>query len=469
PPPTAVPQPLPVPPVAPPAPPPAPVYDGPFGVREAERLLWRGGFGPRPGEARALADLGLAGAVAHLTRPAGTAALHGPEPVAGGAPLAPADVHGHDHVWWLDRMVRSDQPLVERMALIWHDWFATSNADVNRADLMLAQNELFRRRALGSFRELVHDVTVDPAMLVWLNGIDNRRGRPNENYARELMELFTLGADRGAYTEADVRELARALTGWRATWDATTERLGDFRFDPTRFDATTKTLWAGTGHQRAGAFGWREAGDLCLENPYHRSFLVTKLWSSFVPTPADAGTQAWLEHLYLSGGFAVRPVVEAILLHPDLHRGPVLVKSPAVFAAGLLRGSGGTITTASWYSRGERAGQRLFQPPNVSGWNDAAWLDTSTFLGRWELVVQALDGRALTGAAMGPDTESPEAALAAAVAFWGEPSLSDATRSALLAFAAQPPPTDASTADWRAQRVNALRHLVAMSPDLQVS
>ncbi len=162
-------------------------------------------------------------------------------------------------------------------------------------------------------------------------------------------------------------------------------------------------------------------------------------------------------------------MVEAILLHPDLHAGPVLVKPPSVVAAGLLRGSAGRITTANWYWRCERAGQRLFHPPNVAGWNDRAWLDTSRFLGRWELVLQALEGRALTGAALGPTTETPEEAVAAAVPFWVEPTIGEATRAALLAFAAQPPPTDAGTADWRAQRLNALRHLVAISPDLQVS
>src|SRR3712207_4478634 len=171
------------------------------------------------------------------------------------------------------------------------------------------------RHALGSFEQLTLDFTTDGAMLIFLNGTENRRGRPNENYARELMELFTLGADRGAYTEADVRELARALTGWRATWtDAA--GLHDFRFDPNRHDATSKTLWAGTPHERTGAFDWQAAVRLCLEHPLHRSFFVRKLWSYFVPTAPDAETQASLEALYVNGGYQVRPVVEAILLHP---------------------------------------------------------------------------------------------------------------------------------------------------------
>ena len=140
-----------------------------------------------------------------------------------GRPLAPFDAWGHDHVWWLDRMVRTSRPLVERMALVWHDWFATSNSAVGSQRLMLNQNELFRTQALGSFHELLLDVTKDPAMLLWLNGSDNSKDSPNENYAREMMELFTLGADRG-YGEADVRQQARALTGFRNGWSRTAGR-----------------------------------------------------------------------------------------------------------------------------------------------------------------------------------------------------------------------------------------------------
>ena len=189
-----------------------PVYTGPFGRREAERLLWRAGFGPAPGQAKDLASRGIFGAVGALTRPEGGTVLSGPAPVDDeGDALAPFDSWGHDHLYWLDRMVRTNQPLRERMALIWHDWFATSLAGVDSQKLMISQYKLFRSSFLGSFKQLLKNVTIDPAMLLWLNGIENTRWDPNENYAREVMELFTLGADRGAYSEADVRELARAL------------------------------------------------------------------------------------------------------------------------------------------------------------------------------------------------------------------------------------------------------------------
>ncbi len=132
-------------------------------------------------------------------------------------------------------MVRSDQPLVERMALVFHDWFATSRAGVSKQQQMIDQSNLFRGACFGSFLDLFKAVTIDPAMLQWLNGNENTKNSPNENYGREMMELFSLGADRGAYTEDDIREQARALTGWRNDWS---NELGayNFRFDPKRHD-----------------------------------------------------------------------------------------------------------------------------------------------------------------------------------------------------------------------------------------
>lgn len=364
-------------------------------------------------------------------------------------------------------MLRTDQPLVERMTLIWHDWFATTNNDVGNQRLMMGQNATIRAGALGSFLDLATAITRDPAMLAFLNGIDNHKWKPNENYARELMELFTLGADRGAYTEADVRELARALTGWRADWN---DDLGlhNFRFDGTRHDTGTKTLWAGTAHQRSGKFGWQDAVKLCLEHPAHRSFFVRKLWSAFVPTPPDAETQAALEGLYWNSGFQIRPVVEAILLHPDLYEGAPLVKPPVVYATGLLKLRGRWITDDSWSWRGAQAGQQMFYPPNVSGWNDQAWLDTATLRGRWYVVYAVLDDEWIDPWNSGySKTETPEQAVASARAFWDDPALTPETVAELHRMAADLPVLqhDWEQGPYRAMRQNALRHLIACSPD----
>ncbi len=444
------------------------IYGGPFGARQAERLLWRAGFGPSPGHAQQLAALGLHGAVRALTRPVGAATFTGAAPHDGeGGELFPEDAWGHDHLWWLDRMVRTNQPLIERMTLIWHDWFATSSDAVDQRH-MIGQNNTFRRDALGSFHTLLRDMTTDPAMILWLNQNENSRWNPNENYAREVMELFTLGADRGAYTEDDVRELARSLTGWTNSWSAE-QGTYDFRFVANRHDGNSKTVF---GH--SGNWDWEDACRLCVEHPLHSSFLVEKLWSYFIPTPPSTSDRQKLEQAYRSSGYQVRPLVEAILLHPDLHSGPRMVKPPVVALAGMLRALRRPIDTDAWGWLCEGTGQRLFRPPNVAGWDDDRWLDTSTLRARWELTGYAVGDREHQGAEMDgyDDTETPEQAVRTARDFWGDPLLTAETIAALTAFATTCLP--ASMSAWqrhtyRAIRQNALRVLVGSCPDMQTS
>ena len=444
--------------------PPVPVFGGEFGVREAERLLWRAGFGPRPGDADVLAARGLRGAVLSLTRP-GAEHLEGPAPSVDGGSLAPDDTWGHDHLWWLDRMIRSSRQLVERMTLNWHDWFATSRAGVDSGGLMRKQNELLRRNALGSFRTILTEITRDPAMLIWLDGSENSKWSPNENYAREMMELFTLGANRG-YRERDVREQARALTGFRNDWS---DGVGphSFRYDRELHDSGRKKVFG-----RAGAYDWRDSVRLCLTHRKHPSFVAAKLWSYFIPGEPDAATAGALAELYVRGRYAVRPLVEALLMHPRFYEGPRMVKPPAVYIAGLLRATGqGIAKDWSWISY--ITGQMLFHPPNVAGWDESRWLDTATFRGRWVAA-----NHALAATALDPDpdetvydtAETPETAVAKALQFWGNPAVTPATRAALLRFAGE---ADAlADARWKRRtypiiRQNALRILVASSPDLQ--
>ena len=441
------------------------IYTGAFGAEQAERLLWRAGFGPRPGEAQALAAKGMDGAVSSLTRP-GREQLVGPGPTDDkGHRLAPYDAWGHDHCWWLDRMVRTSTPLVERMTLVWHDWFATSNEGVGSQRLMLDQNQLFRTNALGNFSKLLTSVTHDPAMLLWLNGTENRKDAPNENYAREMMELFTLGADRRAYSERDVREQARSLTGWDNRWS---KRRGDFNFhfDTSQHDDGTKVVFG-----KRGDFSWADACTACVSHRLHPSFFVTKLWSYFVPTPPDGATLAGLEALY--AGREVQPVVDAILRHPDLYEGERMVKPPVVHVAGLLRRIGARIDTTDWAWIGQIAGQQLFYPPNVGGWDDTRWLDTATFRGRWTAVTRILEHRALNPHHP-PKNEpgDPNALVDRALAFWDNPALTDSTRRVLLAFATGAMAT--AKADWERHAYpvlieNALRQLIAVSPDLQTA
>jgi uncharacterized protein (DUF1800 family) len=335
---------------------------------------------------------------------------------------------------------------------------------------MIDQNELFRRNALGSFKDLLTGVTQDPAMLLWLNGIENRKGAPNENYARELMELFTLGTNRGAYTEDDVRQLALALTGWTATW-VDPSGWENFRYLDTRHDHRTKTVFG-----KSGDFDSQAALKLVLENDFHASFFATKLWSYFVPTPPDAQTQAALQQLYLDSGYGIRPVVEAILMHPDFHEGAAMVKPPVVYTAGLLRSLDRAIAEGDWVWLCDQAGQLLFNPPNVSGWDDSAWLDTSAWRGRFEIAVYALNQTGNWAGSVDPwhgaysKTEDAETAVTRAIDFLNNPTVTPATRDALVTFAAGCLPATMASweqAPYRAMRQNALRQLIATSPDYQ--
>ena len=440
-------------------------YGGPFGPAQAERLLWRAGFGPRAGEAEQLARLGLAGAVHALTYP-GRENLVGKAPHdEKGRPLAPYDAWGHDHLWWLDRMVRTSRPLVERMALVWHDWFATSNDGVGSQRLMLAQNQLFREHGLGSFQDLLVDVTRDPAMLLWLDGTDNSKDSPNENYGREMMELFTLGAGRG-YGEEDVRQNARALTGFRNDWRP---NRGDvnFRYDPRYHDAGTKTIF-----RKRGVCTWKDSCRLCVTHPDHPSFFVRKMWSYFVPTPLDAATSGALQRLYVQHKYEIRPVLAAILRHPALYEGQPMVKSPVLYTAGLLRRLGRGIDTTAWTWLDSMAGQQLFYPPNVAGWDDTRWLDTATWRGRWWIAQYALDPHALDPG-KGSQPYDAGKLVQAALAFWHDPPLADGSLRALRAFAANAL-ADAKSQRWKQQQyppmvLNGLRHLIAVSPEMQAA
>jgi uncharacterized protein (DUF1800 family) len=330
---------------------------------------------------------------------------------------------------------------------------------------------MLRSGALGGFHDLFLAVTVDPAMLIWLNGTTNTRWNPNENYAREMMELFSLGADRGAYTEADVREMARTLTGWRNDYSA---ELGNnkFRFDPTWHDATGKTVFGQTGN-----FDYRDAVGLCVNHPLHPSFFINKLWGYFIPTQPAQDTMTALTSLYASSGFQIGPVVEAILQHPDFYAGPEMVTPPVVYAAGLLRALGRAIDTNAWVWLCANAGQQLFYPPNVSGWDFTRWLDTSTCKARWDIANYASAPTAAVPYPTGSTTtysgtETSADAFTAAMSYWGDPILSAESQACIARFAHDC--MTSATAAWmqapyRAMRQNALRMLIAASPDMQVS
>jgi uncharacterized protein (DUF1800 family) len=282
------------------------------------------------------------------------------------------------------------------------------------------------------------------------------------------MELFTLGT-RAGYTEKDVREQARALTGWRADWKSTGP--SNFRFDRALHDPRRKRVF-----RRWGTYDWRDAVQLCLDHRAHPGFFVRKLWSYFIPTPPDASTEQALVARYRANATEIRPVLEAILLHPALHTGPRMVKPPVVHVAGMLRALARPIDTDAWVWLCSAAGQQLFSPPNVAGWDDQRWLDTATWRGRWRAVTTAMapwelkDNAAYLQQIGGAETA--EQAVDRALAFWGAPTITDATRAQLVAFAAdcdRLADRNHKRKAYPRMRQNALRQLIAASPDYQTS
>jgi uncharacterized protein (DUF1800 family) len=444
-----------------------PVYSGRFGAEQAERLLWRAGFGPSPGQAARLASNGLRAAVLSLTRPR-QRSLAGPAPrLEDGQPIAPYDAWGNDVLWWLDRMVRTRAPLIERMTLIWHDWFATSNDQVNSQRLMIQQNQTQRALCLAGFPRMLTAMTIDPAMLVFLSGAESSKEAPNENYAREMQELFTLGAGNG-YSERDVREHARALTGWTNSWDSATGQTVDFRFEQALHDPGMKVIY---GHR--GRFDWSDSVRLVIAHPAHPTHLVTKLWSYFCPQPLSARDARAAERLYVATGKQIRPIVEAMLLHPLVHVGPRMVKPPIVQIAGMLRSIGRFIDTDAWVWESSLVGQTPFYPPNVGGWEASRWLNTGTWLARFNLAARMIDDKRKVKPHDPKKMLSvdPSALAEQALAFWGGPKMSSATRRALVSYA-KAAAVDAATESWEREQypalaLSALRALVVATPDYQ--
>ena len=355
----------------------------------AAHLLRRAGFGPAPGDLDRLVALGHRAALASVLEPDAAAvrrfdaeadALTDAARATGKfEPLAAA---------WVHRMLRSPDQLTEKLTLFWHGHFATSGAKVTDARLMADQIALLRRHARGRFGDLLTAVMTDPAMLLWLDADSNRAGSPNENFARELFELFALGP--GNYSEADIKEAARALTGWAVT-DAADGRRA--RFDPKRHDAGEKTVFGETGR-----FGVGEVVRLTLSHPACATFIVRKLFRFFVSETAEP-SEALLEPL--AEGFRLRNYdvswVVGELLGSWVFRSPAAVrqrvKSPAEFCVGLARGLGGAVGTKHVAAAMSRMGQRLYFPPDVSGWaGGPAWLTSAALIDRQNLAADATSG-----------------------------------------------------------------------------
>jgi uncharacterized protein (DUF1800 family) len=282
-------------------------------------------------------------------------------------------------VWWLDRMVAAGQPTRERLTWFWHGHFATSVQKVKSAALMLQQNEAMRTLGLGGFGPLAHAMIVDPAMLVWLDGNDNTAKAPNENLGREFMELFGLG--HGNYSESDVREAARALTGWKLD-----KRTGTAVLRPKLHDTGSKTLLGTTGD-----LGAEEFVSVVVDQPASAEFIVSRLWFRLVSTETPPTEAVKAELLSTYGAQRdVTAVLAAMVASPPFRAGTTsLVKQPVEWFVGLCRVLN---VRPSRLDEAERKralatlrgmGQLPFRPPSVGGWPaGAGWLTTASALAR---------------------------------------------------------------------------------------
>ena len=350
-------------------------YGGPFTKRDAAHVLRRAGFGGTADQIDALAKLGPGAAVDSLLHPAipETAFADYPD-VALLFDVKTRNATAQN--WFLDRMLRTQHPLVEKMVLFWHGHFATSEQKVP-ANLMVGQIDLFRSHALGNFRSLLVSVSKDPAMLVWLDNRYNVKAHPNENYAREVMELFALGL--GNYTEDDVKNAARAFTGW------TIDKSQQFVYLPARHDDDEKTFLGHTGN-----FGGEDVIDLIVQQPAHSRFLSRKLLEFFVYSDPEPELVEALAQVYALSGFDIAKTVGTILRSNVFYSSRAyraLPKSPIEFTIGLQRFMGVKVVPKDTIYWLQRMGQIPLEPPSVKGWDGGpTWINTATLLARFNYV-----------------------------------------------------------------------------------
>jgi uncharacterized protein (DUF1800 family) len=289
--------------------------------------------------------------------------------------------------WWIFRMLFGPDPLTERLVLMWHNHFATSNLKVEDLDAMREQNECFRKLAKAPFGELLPAVVKGKAMLVWLDAAANRKGHPNENLGRELMELFALGI--GNYSERDVKEAARALTGWSLTEE------GAFAERPNQHDAGAKTILGKTGP-------WK--GDdlvrIVLDSPATANRLAYRLTEQFLGTGfanriACEELAVGLRQRKLDVGWGVETILRSQMFFADNNLGqrilcPVDYVIGAVTALEAFDPPPSTLVLAEWLTR---LGQDLFYPPNVGGWaGGRGWLDARTIVSRANFATALVQG-----------------------------------------------------------------------------
>lgn len=375
---------------------PLPALAAGIGEEGARLLLQRTGFGAHPADIRALAPLSREQAVDQVLSGIRREAITPPPDWAGSWQVperknlseAEQAAFRRQQVqqglalrgWWLQEMATTPSPVSEKMTLFWHNHFVSGQDKVKLASLMYRQNTLLRREALGNFATLLHDIAKDPAMMRYLDTASNRAGQPNENFAREVMELFTLG--EGHYQEQDIREAARAFTGWGLDL-----RDGRFVNRPRLHDSDSKTV---LGH--SGRLDGDDVLDILLKQPETSRFVTRKLWRYLVsPTPDEARITPLASRF--AANYEIKPLVRALLLTPNFWQSAgQQVKSPVELTVGTLRSF--EVPVADWrvVAMQTRAmGQDVFNPPNVRGWpGGEAWINSNSLLLRKQFIDRLL-------------------------------------------------------------------------------
>lgn len=446
---------------------------------EARHLLARTGFAaPTLAEIEAIRSEDYGRAVDRMLAGARTAAVTRPPEwtskpptfAAKGRPQSDAEKkarrqemreHAIDlKAWWLMEMTATPTPLTERMALFWHNHFTSSLQKVRSPELMFRQNQIFRRHGLGNFSVMLSQVAKDPAMLIYLDGRQNRAGQPNENFARELLELFALGEGKG-YTESDIREAARAFTGW--TIDPKT---GDFAFNRRQHDGGTKTFLG-----RTGRFTGDDILRIVLDHPRAGEHIAEKLWREFVSDAPDPADIRHLAGVFRKFGYEIKPLMRAVLTRAQFrdaaNRG-ALVKSPVDMVVGTMRLAGIRPEDGRGLVQATRAlGQDVFDPPNVKGWpGGTAWITAASLQARERFLRRvsrgaemAMNGKGGKNRDMARDKGMSAAMDGGLPARVGGDA--ETMAKVVLALAPLEPPLD------RMATVDALRHLL-LDPAYQV-
>jgi uncharacterized protein (DUF1800 family) len=432
----------------------------PTAYADVAHLLRRAGFGGTPAEINALAALDLPAIVDRLLDTTDAPPVTEPPEVRDPAQPNSWWRGVGVHNWWLERMRTTPSPLIEKMALFWHGHFATSIEKLDDAVLLWEQHLLIRQHALGSFRDLVRSVSLHPALLLYLDNEQNVAGSPNENFARELMELFTLGLNQ--YTQDDVVAAARAWTGHGYDWS--THR---YVFRSNRHDTGLKTFFGITRN-----WDGPQIIDEILtgaKKPVAASFIARKLWTFLAyPDPEPALVDA-LATEFAAAGLDVAVLLRAIFLRPEFYSAEAkrgLVRSPVEFMVAAMKATNlpPSIAHPEWWS--EAMGQMLLWPPDVSGWkHNDYWVSTSAMLARADFArfVTWMAREHRPGFLSGIRTLSPASAVQRAFDAFGLDAPAAATRSTIESWLT----SERAARGW-GEHPNLIT-LTMLSPDFQVA